>query len=1005
MTAVGLEDAHKLARLGVLERSPEQRVRDCAPAFEHLSRLGLVSPRSGLRNAVALALMHGSYHYENSNALPGMSRAVLLVLSRVGGAFLGKVAAADIYRNTAINSAGSMSKNVAEIVSSFPAWTVEEKWLRDSAALSRGLNREHLAAKVTSSIFSQVLGVLCLEGEEEVAARLLTNLFTAVRRRQEHGMGDAKTALQEHLVRNAVSYEYEREGLDHAPVFHVVVTDLQGRRGEGHGKNKKAASQQAALDFLHRHIPSAFANSSNMSSRRPVALEIPMPGSHARAVRRLQEVFSLPATARPLLSQALIHASWTHENRRTVTSHRQQDHQLLAHVGSCVLIYEHSLAVARRAVVNPSDDSAYLTLPDRVYDTAFYEAGLSSALLLGVGQRSLGIPEEVGANAFQALAGAMSAVRDFRGSLADIWPKSWGNIWQLIAPNNRWPVDPTSRLNQAASAMKLGMAFEFRTSGPDHNRHYTATVTLESAVLGLGMKIEGGAAVGKTPAKHAACQVVLDVLERLADKSPARALDGASERDYSLARFVLTQQAYLLDMAPVPVPRWIDAKLFGLHLAPNAAALLEWATGVDELLGLKVSLRSDSHLRGAFRNVIESSIDPQRALDTVLSRSMDILEQIQAPEDLKTGFLQYLVHLCDVHRCLGAKDPQINLQDLADDWRILHRGEVGTAVQLPDVPLSGRERAILDAALSAVVAAKGKTSVEFLGCRPLHLRMRSTRPLPPASTQEICALWSRVNRTATLEAAEYGIDVIITTTDVPSEPGPITQAVDAALQPEAQPYRAAVADLLHDLKNQLVAARHAVSQPAEGRTARLQQQLAASRHLDEAHSLALRVRAASALLGPGENESVELGSFLRQYARGILDRLPGNISLSIPEASMAVRVGLGERALTAVLNNLMGNAIEALGHGGAITLAWTADEYEAVIEVADDGPGLPAPVADAFATGQRIRSTKLGGNGLGLLSVRSLLGRVGGQLSLAPAQTGAAWLITLPTATTDSEPE
>jgi signal transduction histidine kinase len=523
--------------------------------------------------------------------------------------------------------------------------------------------------------------------------------------------------------------------------------------------------------------------------------------------------------------------------------------------------------------------------------------------------------------------------------------------------------------------------------------------------LGLDMKVEGRAAVGKTPAKHAAAQVVLSVLERLADTSPARAFDGAGERDYALARFLLTQQTFLLDMAPVPMQRWIDLNLFGLHLAPNAAALLEWATGIDELLGLKVSLRHDSHLRTVFRNVIESSTDPQRTLDTVLSRSMDTLEQIQSPEDLETPFLQYLVHLCDVHRCLGTGNEDINLRDMADDWQILYRGQVSMAAKLPDVRLSGRERSILDAALSVVFDARGMTSVECLGRRPLRLSLRSTTPLPGTSTEEICALWSRVSRTTTLEATEYGIDVTVTTADTPNEPGPITQALESALQPAAQPYRAAVANLLHDLKNQLVAARHAASQPAEGRTARLQQQYTASRHLDEAHSLALRVRSTSSLLGPSKNESVELGAFLRRYTRGILDRLPNNISLSVPEASKVVRVALGEPALTAVLNNLVGNAIEALSNGGAITLDWTADEYEAVVEVADNGPGLPLQVADALATDQRIRSTKPGGNGLGLLSVRSLLARANGQLSLAPAQTGTAWLITLPLATTEAESE
>lgn len=1005
MTVAALDDGGTQSRLGTLELPVEQRERDAAAAFEHLRKLGLTSPRPGLRNAVSVALVHVSYYHENSDALPGTSKATLQALSRVGGAFLQKIAAADIYRRTATDSAGKVSKSVAEIVSAFPAWTVDQEWLRDSAALSVGIDRERLSPKVTSILFRQVLGVLCVEGEEDVATRLLTDLFTAVRRRQEHGIGDPKTVLQEQLGRSIVTYAYEREGPDHATVFHAVATDTQGRRVEGKGSNKKAASQQAALNFLQQHFPSIFANSGNRGTPRPLALEIPAPESHARAVRRLQDLFSLPATVRPLFSQALIHASWTHENQWAMARYRQQDHQVLAHVGSHVLIYEHSIAVARRAVVDSRDGAPYTTLPDRVYDTAFYEAGLSSALLLGVGQRSLGIPEEAGADTFQAVIGAVYAAMDFRGSLADIWPKEWGQIWQLIAPSDPWPIDPTSRLQQAASAMKLRMEFEYVRSGPDHAPQYVATVILESSALGLETRAKGTAEVGKTPAKHTASKVVLSVLARLADNSIARSFDDASKRDYALARFLLSQQAFLLDTAPVPIPRWIDAKLFGLHLAPNAAALLDWAAGVDQLLGLKVSLRPDSHLRTAFKDLVESSADPDRTLDTALSRSMDTLERIQVPEQLETPYLQYLVHLCDVHRCLGAQDPDINLQELARDWHVLHRGQVDAVVQPPDVRLSGRERAVLDAALSAVLAARGRTSVEFLGHRPMRLRFRSTTPLPRASTEEICALWSRVTRTTTLEATECGIDAVVTTADAPIEPGPITQAVEAALQPTAQPYRAAVADLLHDLKNQLVAARSAASQPTEGRTARLQQQLTASRHLDEAHSLAQRVRAASSLLEPARNESVEIGKFLRQYARGVLDRLPGNISLSIPEASTAVRVALGERALTAVLNNLIGNAIEALGDGGAITLAWTADEYEAVVEVADNGPGLPPQVAAAFATGQRVQSTKPGGNGLGLLSVRSLLAGAGGQLSLAPAQSGAAWLITLPTATTTSEHE
>ncbi|TJZ97472.1 ATP-binding protein [Actinacidiphila oryziradicis] len=98
------------------------------------------------------------------------------------------------------------------------------------------------------------------------------------------------------------------------------------------------------------------------------------------------------------------------------------------------------------------------------------------------------------------------------------------------------------------------------------------------------------------------------------------------------------------------------------------------------------------------------------------------------------------------------------------------------------------------------------------------------------------------------------------------------------------------------------------------------------------------------------------------------------------------------------LDNLVKNAVEAMPSGGSIRLDWAADEYLAAIELADDGPGLPVEVVRALVSGERIRSTKPGGNGLGLLGVQSLLSRVGGNLT-AQRSSGTTWLITLPIAT------
>lgn len=297
--------------------------------------------------------------------------------------------------------------------------------------------------------------------------------------------------------------------------------------------------------------------------------------------------------------------------------------------------------------------------------------------------------------------------------------------------------------------------------------------------------------------------------------------------------------------------------------------------------------------------------------------------------------------------------------------------------------------------------------VEVTSTRPLRVRIVTVSgPAPWASTiGEICALWSGITSTTVVSAVENGMEVTISTTESPAEAGPITAAVLAALRPSPEPYKASVADILHDLKNQVVAARHAATQPTESEASRLEQQLDARRHLDRAHSMILQLRAATSLLEPTRNEnvSVELGSFLRNYGRAAFAWLPNNIALSTPGATYLAYIPIDARTLTAILDNLVKNAAEAMPRGGSIKLGWAADNYEAIIEVADDGPGLPEGIVQAFTTGQRIHSTKPGGNGLGLLSARSLTRRVGGELVATPVNPGTAWVITLPIVARDLE--
>jgi two-component system sensor histidine kinase HydH len=79
-----------------------------------------------------------------------------------------------------------------------------------------------------------------------------------------------------------------------------------------------------------------------------------------------------------------------------------------------------------------------------------------------------------------------------------------------------------------------------------------------------------------------------------------------------------------------------------------------------------------------------------------------------------------------------------------------------------------------------------------------------------------------------------------------------------------------------------------------------------------------------------------------------------------------------EQLLRQALFNLLLNATQAVGAGGAIDVRWPLDEAgEAMLEVADDGPGVP--VADRGAIFKPYVTMRPKGVGLGLAIVHQIV--------------------------------
>jgi signal transduction histidine kinase len=149
---------------------------------------------------------------------------------------------------------------------------------------------------------------------------------------------------------------------------------------------------------------------------------------------------------------------------------------------------------------------------------------------------------------------------------------------------------------------------------------------------------------------------------------------------------------------------------------------------------------------------------------------------------------------------------------------------------------------------------------------------------------------------------------------------------------------------------------------------------------------------------------VELSSWLREFAEFVRPEVAARgIDLKV-EAAQRADVRTDANQLRQIMLNLVRNAHEALaGRKGRIVLSLRRERSPlrgrpsgvAVLDVADDGPGIPADIQgrlfDPFFT------TKAAGTGLGLSIVASLVEKQGGEIAFQSSpRAGTRFSVRLP---------
>ncbi len=119
-------------------------------------------------------------------------------------------------------------------------------------------------------------------------------------------------------------------------------------------------------------------------------------------------------------------------------------------------------------------------------------------------------------------------------------------------------------------------------------------------------------------------------------------------------------------------------------------------------------------------------------------------------------------------------------------------------------------------------------------------------------------------------------------------------------------------------------------------------------------------------------ESTNINMFLRNFVENISVELEKqNIQIIFKKESALPRLDIDPIKFREVLHNLVRNSAEAIGQNGTITLRVYFEDLSIIIEVSDDGPGIPEEylptLFDPFVTHKKE------GTGLGLAITRNVI--------------------------------
>jgi len=974
------------------------------PELEGIIGQELVSLTAADRQWLAVASLHRSSLYENSSSFPGVSAACLALLQAAGSAAVEVELRRAIARAAPASGvsrrdqeANRVGRIVRQLLTDRLAITSRARLGAGEAAIVRERRAGGARARTFEVVTLQVAGWWSLVAEGRHLRGFVDELYAQAAAVPSATI-DVRSTFQKHFGALDPQFVIEATGPDHARTFVATVSTADGRDGTGQGPSKKAAQHRACLDYLDRYAPHLLVEASSVARPVPATVRrFSKPLTDERYVALAAEFGCRKAEP---FARALIHRSWVFENMPGGDTELDSNARL-ANLGSSVLIatmMRRKAALLLSQTTDPDPEvSVAVSLPDVALTPIFDALELEQLARFGGTHRNIPISVEMKANMVQATLAASHIQWPDQVTFERRLPAVVDQF--LTAQASISLIDATTRLQELAA--ELGLEWSQTTvsrTGPDHK--YTYHVRL--SVSGLeGPVTADGSGRSERAARSAAAEKLLAAAAIL----PGSSAEASETRG---ARLLLLRQFDILAISRGHRPRWQRAGRLGLQmlLVKDLDAFQRWASRVEQVVGAE--WRPDASTEHALVDYYRPA-RRRPIFAATLSRVTDwvvdaVREDSSAPS--RSVLAQELVALSAAQSVWMSAGEDPAVERVVEDWALLNRRrfQVELDTELHGVTTDSRTGAALFRGLQECasdlsrlkaprVVLKGRTSRQgstiVLGCQDHSF-------VDLADSVMVQLLCEAAPGLSVHAPDRHAVGFNLKNYSGSGHSSWLTEAAHHAF--EADDVDAELARLIHDLKNEVTAARVAAERPAVSRIERLEADLAASRHMDEAAALASRLRDADMLYAAGDLfGSTDLSTFMQAYVSDLIRRLPRLIRI-IPPAFTPAVVAIEGRALRVVLDNLVNNAQQAMVNGGEITLDYTASQTDdvALLELADSGDGIPVEVIEALAAGNPVASSKRDGSGLGLLGVRRILRRAGGDLEPVQRASGTCWLITLP---------